>query len=41
MEVTRYIAKVERMQQWLKIDPPLDPLLQLPTLFGSPVGVAG
>ena len=40
MEVTRYIAKVERMQQWLKIDPPLDPLLQLPTLFGSPVAAA-
>ena len=40
MEVTRFIAKVERMQQWLRIEPPLDPLVQLPALFATPMGVA-
>ena len=39
MEVTRYIANVERMQQLLKIDPPLDPLAQLPKMFAAPAGV--
>jgi nucleoside-diphosphate-sugar epimerase len=39
MEVTRYIASVERMQQLLKIDPPLDPLAHLPKLFAAPAGV--
>jgi UDP-glucose 4-epimerase len=38
MEVTRYIAKVERMQQLLRIEPPLDPLVQLPTLFAARLG---
>jgi UDP-glucose 4-epimerase len=38
MEVTRYIAKVERMQQLLHIEPPLDPLGQLSTLFGARLG---
>jgi hypothetical protein len=38
MEVTRFIAKVERMQQLLKIEPPLDPLVQLPTLFAARLG---
>jgi UDP-glucose 4-epimerase len=38
MEVTRFIAKVERMQQLLKIEPPLDPLVQLPSLFRDRVG---
>lgn len=38
MEVTRFVAKVERMQQLLKIEPPLDPLMQLPRLFDARVG---
>ena len=39
MEVTRYVANIERMQQLLKIEPPLDPLAHLPVMFGAPVGV--
>ena len=38
MEVTRFIANVDRMQLLLRIEPPLDPLVQLPTLFTSGVG---
>jgi nucleoside-diphosphate-sugar epimerase len=37
MDVTRFIANVERMRQILKIEPPLDPLANLAELFGSPV----
>jgi UDP-glucose 4-epimerase len=39
--VTRYVAKVERMQQILRVDPPLDPLSQLPNLFTAHVGAFG
>jgi nucleoside-diphosphate-sugar epimerase len=38
MEVTRFIANVDRMRQILKIDPPLDPLANLSRLIVSPVG---
>jgi UDP-glucose 4-epimerase len=38
MEVTRFIAKVDRMRELLGIEPPLDPLAQLPNLFGTHVG---
>jgi len=41
MEVTRYIAKVDRMQQWLGIEPALDPLAHLPSLFAAPLGLPG
>src|SRR5207237_637714 len=41
VEVTRFIANVERMRQILKIEPPLDPLAHLPTLVaGAPLGAA-
>src|SRR5579871_3894997 len=33
MEVTRFVANVERMRQMLGITPPLDPLANLPTLI--------
>jgi UDP-glucose 4-epimerase len=39
MEVTRYVANVERMQQLLKIDPPLDPLAHLPAMYEARAGV--
>jgi UDP-glucose 4-epimerase len=39
MEVTRYVANIERMQQLLKIEPPLDPLAHLPAMFAAPAGV--
>src|SRR5579859_4024807 len=38
MEVTRFVAKVERMQQLLKIEAPLDPLGQLSSLFAVRLG---
>ncbi len=38
VEVTRFIANVERMRQLLKIEPPLDPLGQLESLVLTPVG---
>jgi UDP-glucose 4-epimerase len=37
MEVTRFIANVERMRQILLIEPPLDPLGNLAELFAAPV----
>ena len=40
-EVTRFVADVERMQQLLRIDPPLDPFEHLPDLVGRPVALAG
>jgi UDP-glucose 4-epimerase len=41
MEVTRFIASVERMQQILRLEPPLDPLMYLPGLVATPLGVLG
>jgi nucleoside-diphosphate-sugar epimerase len=38
MEVTRFIASVERMRQILGIEPPLDPLANLATMVPAPVG---
>jgi nucleoside-diphosphate-sugar epimerase len=40
MEVTRYVANVERMRQLLKIEPPLDPLAHLAHLFPAVPAVA-
>jgi hypothetical protein len=39
MEVTRYIANVERMRQILLIEPLLDPLGNLAELVAAPVQV--
>jgi UDP-glucose 4-epimerase len=41
VEVTRFIADVDRMRQILRIDPPLDPLANLASLVRAPVGVTG
>jgi UDP-glucose 4-epimerase len=38
MEVTRFIASVERMRQLLGVEPPLDPLANLSTMLAVPVG---
>jgi nucleoside-diphosphate-sugar epimerase len=37
VEVTRFIANVERMRQILNLEPPLDPLAELGCLFSTPV----
>lgn len=37
MEVTRFVANVDRMRTLLKIEPPLDPLGQLPGLLAAGV----
>jgi UDP-glucose 4-epimerase len=37
VEVTRFIANVERMRQILKLEPPLDPLSELVGLIPTPV----
>jgi UDP-glucose 4-epimerase len=39
MEVTRFIANVDRMRQILGIEPPLDPLANLSRMIHAPVGV--
>jgi UDP-glucose 4-epimerase len=39
MEVTRFIANVDRMRQMLGIEPPLDPLANLSRMINAPVGV--
>jgi hypothetical protein len=31
----RFVAKVDRMQHLLRIDPPLDPLIHLPALLSA------
>lgn len=41
VEVTRFVANVQRMRDILKVEPPLDPLGQLPTLIARPVSVKG
>jgi UDP-glucose 4-epimerase len=41
MEVTRYVANVERMRQFLQIEPPLDPLARLASLINVPAKVLG
>jgi UDP-glucose 4-epimerase len=41
VEVTRFIANVQRMREILKVEPPLDPLGQLATLIAAPVGAGG
>jgi UDP-glucose 4-epimerase len=41
VEVTRYIANVERMRQLLRVEPPLDPLDNLPRLVGSRFATVG
>ena len=37
VEVTRFVASVDRMREILGIEPPLDPLVHLPLLLGTPV----
>ena len=39
MEVTRFIANVERMRQILSVEPLLDPLAKLNDLIATPLGV--
>ncbi len=39
MEITRFVANVERMRLMLGLEPPLDPLMYLPRLVGSPIRV--
>jgi hypothetical protein len=39
MDVTRFVANVDRMRQLLDLDPPLDPLANLSDLIATPVGV--
>lgn len=41
VEVTRFIANVDRMRQILNLEPPLDPLANLPSLLRAPVGASG
>jgi UDP-glucose 4-epimerase len=38
MEVTRFVANIDRMRQLLGIEPPLDPLAYLPRLLPAPLG---
>jgi len=38
VEVVRFVANVDRMQQMLAIEPPLDPLVHLPALLATPIG---
>jgi nucleoside-diphosphate-sugar epimerase len=40
VEVTRFVANVERMRQILKLEPPLDPLAHLVELAQAPMRVA-
>jgi UDP-glucose 4-epimerase len=40
-EVMRFVASVDRMQQVLRLEPPLDPLAHLPSLLPAPVGARG
>ena len=40
VDITRFIASIDRMTQLLQIQPPLDPLVHLPSLVATPVGVA-
>jgi hypothetical protein len=40
MEVTRFIASVERMRQILMLEPLLDPLGNLSDMVASPVAAA-
>jgi UDP-glucose 4-epimerase len=39
MDVTRFVANVDRMRQLLDLDPPLDPLANLSDMIAAPVGV--
>jgi nucleoside-diphosphate-sugar epimerase len=41
MEVTRFVANIDRMRQMLDIEPPLDPLNYLPALMPATVGTTG
>ena len=41
MEVTRFVANIDRMRQILGIEPPLDPLMYLPNLMPAVVGIPG
>jgi UDP-glucose 4-epimerase len=41
MEVTRFVANIDRMRQMLGIEPPLDPLMYLPRLLPAPLGTSG
>jgi UDP-glucose 4-epimerase len=41
VEVTRFIANVDRMRELLKIEPPLDPLANLPSLLPATAVAAG
>ena len=35
VEVTRFVANVERMRRWLGLEPPEDPLVQVPSLLAA------
>jgi len=37
VEVIRFVASVDRMREILGIEPPLDPLVHLPSLVAAPV----
>jgi UDP-glucose 4-epimerase len=41
VEVTRFIANVDRMRQYLRIEPPLDPLGNVADLFVAPMAALG
>jgi UDP-glucose 4-epimerase len=40
-EVTRFVANIDRMRQLLGIEPPLDPMMYLPSLMPAGVGSPG
>jgi hypothetical protein len=39
VEVTRFVANVDRMRHLLNVETPLDPLAYLPRLVGAPLTV--
>jgi nucleoside-diphosphate-sugar epimerase len=41
LEVTRFVANVDRMRQILKVEPPLDPLAHLPRILAMPPVAGG
>lgn len=41
VEVTRFIANVERMREILNVEPPLDPLSELRSMMATPAAIPG
>ena len=37
VEVVQYVARIDRMRQLLRLEPPSDPLANLPELVPTPV----